>query len=150
MLRSARDYHPTTRTPEQRDRTPGLFTDLSLATRGIALQRWLLERHKKSAARWGTRAQSAPSIDDLRRLCIQRVPEVVLRYFLGGAGEEISLERNRKAFTDVNLNPTSGVRFDSVHMSTTVLGQEISMPIIAAPVGSQRSLWPEGEAVAAE
>jgi L-lactate dehydrogenase (cytochrome) len=150
MLRSARDHRPATMNPEQRDRTPGLFTDPSLATRGIPLQRWLLKRHKKSAARWGTRAQSAPSIDDLRRLCIQRVPEVALRYFLGGAGEEISLERNRKAFTEVTLNPTSGVRFDSVQLSTTVLGQEISMPIIAAPVGSQRSLWPEGEAVAAE
>src|SRR5258705_3990609 len=109
MLRSSHDTCPTTLQPDQRDRTPGLFTDLSLATRGIPLQRWLLEWHKKSAARWGTRAQSAPSIADLRRLCIQRVPEVVLRYFLGGAGEEISLERNRKAFTDVHLKPTTRV-----------------------------------------
>jgi L-lactate dehydrogenase (cytochrome) len=150
MLRSARENRPTTIHAGQRDRTPGLFTDLSLATRGIALQRWFLARHKKSAARWGTLAQSAPSIEDLRSLCIRRVPEVALRYFLGGAGEEISLERNRKAFTEVHLNPTSGVRFESVQMATTVLGQEISMPIIAAPLGSQRSLWPEGEAVAAE
>ena len=150
MLRSARDHCPATLKPEQGDRTPGLFTDLRLATRGIALQRWFLKRHIQSAARWGTRAQSAPSIEDLRRLCLQRVPEVALSYFLGGAGEEISLARNRKAFTDVQLNPTSGVRFDSVQMSTTVLGQEISLPIIAAPLGSQRSLWPEGEAVAAE
>src|SRR6476469_5779977 len=110
MLRSSQDTPPLTLNPEQRDRTPGLFTDLSLATRRIALQRWLLERHKKSAARWGTRAQSAPSLADLRRLCIQRVPAVALSYFSGGAGEEISLERNRKAFTEVNLNPTSGVR----------------------------------------
>jgi len=35
-------------------------------------------------------------------------------------------------------------------MVTTVLGHESAMPIIAAPLGSQRSLWPEGEAVAAE
>src|SRR5512138_1361556 len=78
----ARDLRPTTLKPEQRDRTPGLFTDLSLATRRIARQRWLLGRHKKSAACWGTRAQRAPSIEDLRRLCIQRVPEVVLSHFL--------------------------------------------------------------------
>ena len=32
---------------------------------------------------------------------------------------------------------------------TTVLGQEISLPVIAAPVGSLRNLWPRGEAVAA-
>jgi L-lactate dehydrogenase (cytochrome) len=116
----------------------------------ITGQRWLLEWHKKLAMGWGRRAESAPSIEDLRRLCIQRVPEIALRYFLGGAGEEISLERNRNAFTEVYLNPTSGVRFASIHMATTVLGREVAMPIIAAPVGSQRSLWPEGEAVAAE
>ena len=132
------------------DRTPGLFTDVSLATREMAFQRWLLARHIKSAERWGRLAAQAPAIDDLRRLCIQRVPEVVLRYFLSGSGEEISLHRNRKAFTDVELNPTSGVRFESVDLSTTVLGRTISMPIITAPVGSQRSLWPEGEAVAAQ
>jgi L-lactate dehydrogenase (cytochrome) len=132
------------------DRTPGLFTDVTLATREIAFQRWLLARHIKSAARWGKLAQQAPAIDDLRSLCIKRVPEVVLRYFLSGSGEEISLNRNRKAFTDVELNPTSGVKFESVNMSTTVLGRRISMPIITAPVGSQRSLWPEGEAVAAQ
>src|SRR5690349_2504164 len=101
-------------TSTQFDRTPGLFTDPSLATRGIPFQRWLLELHRKLAVRWGARAQSAPAIDDLRQLCIRRVPEVALRYFLGGAGEEISLERNRKAFTEVQLNPTSGVRFASV------------------------------------
>src|SRR5690242_7220761 len=110
MLKNSQDTHPTTIKPAPRDRTPGLFTDPSLATRRIPLQRWFLERHKKAAARWGALAQSAPSIEDLRRLCSQRVPEVALRYFLGGAGEEISLERNRRAFTDVQLNPTSGVR----------------------------------------
>src|SRR5271165_6198515 len=132
------------------DRAPGLFTDVTLATREIAFQRWLLARHIKSAARWGKLAAQAPAIDDLRSLCIKRVPEIVLRYFLSGSGEEISLNRNRKAFTDVELNPTSGVKFESVDLSTTVLGRRISMPIITAPVGSQRSLWPEGEAVAAE
>jgi L-lactate dehydrogenase (cytochrome) len=35
-------------------------------------------------------------------------------------------------------------------LRTTVLGQKISMPVIAAPVGSLRLLWPRGEAVAAK
>jgi isopentenyl diphosphate isomerase/L-lactate dehydrogenase-like FMN-dependent dehydrogenase len=34
-------------------------------------------------------------------------------------------------------------------MKVTVLGEEISMPVIAAPVGSLRNLWPRGEPVAA-
>src|SRR5260370_16012032 len=97
------------------DRTPGLFTDVTLATREIAFQRWLLARHIKSAARWGKLAAQAPAIDDLRSLCIKRVPEIVLRYFLSGSGEEISLNRNRKAFTDVELKDRKSTRLNSSH-----------------------------------
>src|ERR1700730_13032708 len=132
------------------DRTPGLFTDVTLATREIAFQRWLLARHIKSAARWGKLAAQAPAIDDLRSLCIKRVPEIVLRYFLSGSGEEISLNRNRKAFTYVELNPTSGVTFESVDLSHIVLGRRITIPISPARVGTKRILWPEGGGVVAE
>ena len=56
---------------------------------------------------------------------------------------------NERAFQAVRLNPRMGVRFGDVNMKVTVLGEEISMPVIAAPVGSLRNLWPRGEAVAA-
>jgi L-lactate dehydrogenase (cytochrome) len=131
-------------------RQTGLFTDVNLATREVALQRWLLARHAKSAVKWGELASKAPATADMKSLCFKRVPIIALEYFLGGAGDQISLKRNREAFTDVYINPNCAVRFNSVDMSTTVLGRKISMPIIAAPVGSQRSLWPEGEAVVAE
>ncbi len=128
-----------------------LFSELhDFAGTLVAFQRWLLGRHVKSAQRWGTLAEKCPAISDLRSLCMKRIPAVVLTYFLGGAEAEISLSRNRQAFKDVDLNPLSGIKFDSVDMRTTVLGKEIRMPVIAAPLGSQRSLWPEGEAVAAE
>ncbi len=78
------------------------------------------------------------------------VPGDAFEYFRCGAGEEISAKRNREAFKGVYLNPSGAVRFTSVDTSTTVLGARVSMPVIAAPVGSQRTLWPEGEAVVAE
>jgi L-lactate dehydrogenase (cytochrome) len=131
-------------------RTPGLFTDVSLATRKMHCQRWLLKCHIRSAEKWGALAEKAPAISDLVGLCYQRIPRNAIEYFRGGAGEEISASRNRQAFKDVYLNPSCAVKFPSVDTSTTVLGKKVAMPIIAAPVGSQRSLWPEGEAVAAE
>ena len=100
--------------------------------------------------KWGALAENAPAASDLISLCFRRIPRDAVEYFRGGAGEEISSKRNRAAFSEVYLNPSGAVRFPSVDTSTTVLGTKVSMPVIAAPVGSQRSLWPEGEAVVAE
>lgn len=113
-------------------------------------QRWLLGLHVRSAEKWGALAEKAPAISDLANLCYQRIPRDAVEYFRGGAGDEISAARNRQAFKDVYLNPSCAVNFPSVDTSTTILGKKVAMPVIAAPVGSQRSLWPEGEAVAAE
>lgn len=137
-------------TAEQIGRIPGLFTDASLATRKMPLQRLLLRAHIRSAKKWGVLAENASAVSDLMDLCFQRIPRDAVEYFRGGAGEEISAKRNREAFWEVCLNPNGAVRFPSVDTSTTLLGSKVSMPVITAPVGSQRTLWPEGEAVAAE
>jgi isopentenyl diphosphate isomerase/L-lactate dehydrogenase-like FMN-dependent dehydrogenase len=79
----------------------------------------------------------------------RRVPPVVADYFLGGASDEQTLRDNVEAFKRARFNPSYGVKLGEVDMSTTVLGHKISMPVIAAPVGSLRTLWPRGEAVAA-
>jgi len=131
-------------------RTPGLFTDACLATRKMPFQRLLLKAHVRSAKKWAALAENAAAVNDLIGLCFRRIPRDAVEYFRGGAGEEISAKRNREAFGEVYLNPNGAVRFLSVDTSTTLLGDKVSMPVVAAPVGSQRSLWLEGEAVVAE
>jgi isopentenyl diphosphate isomerase/L-lactate dehydrogenase-like FMN-dependent dehydrogenase len=69
----------------------------------------------------------------------RRVPPVVADYFLGGASDEQTLSDNVEAFKRARFNPSYGVKLGAVDMSTTVLGHKISMPVIAAPVGSLRS-----------
>lgn len=132
------------------ERAPGLFTDASLATRKIPFQRLLLKAHVAAAGKWGRLAGNAPAVNDLIELCYRRIPRDAVEYFRGGAGDEISSKRNKEAFKEVFLNPNGAVRFPSVDTSTTLLGTKVAMPVVAAPVGSQRSLWPEGEAVVAE
>jgi len=46
--------------------------------------------------------------------------------------------------------PNYGVSHDSIDLTTSVAGTNISMPIIAGPIGSLRTVWPRGEAVAAK
>jgi len=140
---------PTHGTPSA-GRTPGLYTDPRLATRKMPFQRLLLGAHRWSARHWSRRAAAAPAIADLMQLCRERMPPDAVEYYRGGAGEETSSQRNRAAFREVNLNPSVAVRFDAVDMTTTLLGTRTSMPVIVAPVGSLRTGWPEGEAVAAE
>ena len=113
------------------------------------MQRWLRARHNKSEMRWAEAVAKCLTIDDLRKVMELRVPPVVTDYFLGAAGDEQTSRDNVAAFQRARFNPFYGVKFDSVKMSTKVLGHEISIPVIAAPVGSLRTLWPHGEAVGA-
>lgn len=113
------------------------------------LEDWLNGRHAKSERRWAQAVAECHTIDDLREVMQRRVPPVVADYFLGGASDEQTLSDNVEAFKRARFNPSYGIKLSDVDMSTTVLGHKISMPVIAAPVGSLRTLWPRGEAVAA-
>lgn len=104
--------------------------------------------HRRSAIRWDSVSSSCLTIDDLRRTMRRRVPSVVSDYFFGGAGDEITLRENEQAFRDVRFAPRYGVNLSEIDTATTVLGQTISMPVIAAPIGSLRTLWPKGDAAA--
>jgi len=89
------------------------------------------------------------SIEDFRRAARRRLPPQVFDYIDGGADGEITLRENVRAYEDISFHPRSAVVTPAPDLRTTVLGIDISMPIILAPVGSSRMFWPRGEAVAA-
>jgi isopentenyl diphosphate isomerase/L-lactate dehydrogenase-like FMN-dependent dehydrogenase len=89
------------------------------------------------------------NIADLRRLAERRLPRVVFDYIDGGAEAEITLRDNCRAFDRVTFRPRCAVTFPSVDLRTTVLGHDLALPLLLAPVGSSRMFWPRGEAVAA-
>src|SRR6476620_573334 len=116
---------------------------------GAGLQAIFEARHAASRKYWAKAVEGCHTIGDLRDVMARRVPPPTADYYFGGADDEITMGDNERAFQAVRLNPRMGVRFGDVNMKVTVLGEEISMPVIAAPVGSLRNLWPRGEAVAA-
>lgn len=91
----------------------------------------------------------AVNIDDLRELARQRVPRIVFNYIDGGAEAEWTLRENRRVFETVTLRPRQAVAVPSCDLRTCVLGMELSMPILLAPVGYLRVMHPEGEIAAA-
>jgi len=89
------------------------------------------------------------NIDDLRRLAKRRLPCVVFDYIDGGAEAELTLRANCCAFEEVTFRPHCAVATPACDLRTTVLGNQLSMPLILAPVGSCRLMYPRGEEAAA-
>lgn len=89
------------------------------------------------------------NIDDFRRLARRRLPKVVFDYLDGGAGAEITLRENCRVFDDVLFRPRQAVAFTNCDLHTRVLGLDLSLPAILAPVGYSRLMHPGGEVAAA-
>ena len=114
------------------------------------LETLLTPVHRATERRWTARLNQAHTISDLERLFNRRIPPVVGDYFIGGASDEVTMRDNIGAFQQTRFTPNYGVTHDEIELSTTIAGTSISMPIIAGPIGSLRTLWPKGEAKAAE
>jgi L-lactate dehydrogenase (cytochrome) len=89
------------------------------------------------------------NIEDLRQLARRRVPKVVFNYIDGGAEGEWTLRENRQAFDAVTFRPRQAVAVPTCDLRTRVLGVELSMPMLLAPVGYLRVMHPDGEVAAA-
>jgi isopentenyl diphosphate isomerase/L-lactate dehydrogenase-like FMN-dependent dehydrogenase len=89
------------------------------------------------------------NIEDLRRAAKRRLPRVVFDYIDGGAEDEWTLRANCRAFEAVTLRPRGAIATPVCEMGTTVLGTPLTMPVILAPVGSCRLMYPRGEEAAA-
>ena len=78
-------------------------------------------------------------------LARERMPSDLYDYIRGGAVDEITLRRNRRALDDTLLNPRVLVDVSDRDLSTTVLGHRLEFPVMVGPAGPQRQAHPEGE-----
>ena len=85
------------------------------------------------------------NVNDFRKLAKQKLPSPIFHYIDGAADDEVTYERNTRAYEDCDLIPNvlSGIK--EIDMSTTVLGQRLEMPIYCAPTALQRLFHYEGE-----
>jgi isopentenyl diphosphate isomerase/L-lactate dehydrogenase-like FMN-dependent dehydrogenase len=85
------------------------------------------------------------NIADLERLAAERLEPGPHGYFAGGAGDERTLRRNAEAFEGWELRPRVLIDVSDVSTRATVLGTEVEMPILVAPVAFQLLAHPDGE-----
>ncbi len=88
-------------------------------------------------------------IEDFRPIARQRVPKPVFDYLDGGAEGEVTLRENCRVFNDVTFRPRHAVAVAQCDLRTRVLGFDLSLPFLLAPVGYSRLMHPGGEVAAA-
>ena len=91
------------------------------------------------------RLQSAASIEDLRRIARRRLPGGVFDYIDGGAEDEVAMDRNTRAFREMEFVPRVLRDMGNVDTTGTILGREVPFPLILAPTGFTRIAHPPGE-----
>ena len=91
----------------------------------------------------------AVSIADLRTLAKRRLPRAVFDYLDGGAEDEITLRENCRVYDDVIFRPRHAVALAGCSLRTRILGLDLALPFLLAPVGYSRLMEPGGEVSAA-
>jgi 4-hydroxymandelate oxidase len=82
---------------------------------------------------------------DFEAIARAKLPKMVYDYYASGAQDEITLRENRAAFDRIRLRYRVLRDISQRNLSTTVLGQSISMPVLIAPTAFQRMAHPDGE-----
>jgi len=91
------------------------------------------------------RLQEAQTIWDLRDIAKKRTPKGPFDYTDGAAEFELSLERARQAYKDIELVPNILRDVSSVDISRKVFDKTYKMPLGIAPTGFTRLMQTEGE-----
>ncbi len=90
------------------------------------------------------------NIEDLRVLAEKRVPRVFYDYADSGSWTEQTYRENTTDFEKIRLRQRVAVNMEGRSTKTTMVGQEVAMPVALAPVGLLGMQHADGEILAAK
>jgi 4-hydroxymandelate oxidase len=90
-------------------------------------------------------ARQLLNVDDYEAAADDRMPQMGFDYYASGADDETTLYENRAAYAATPLHYRVLVDVSKREPSTSVLGSQLSMPIIIAPTAFHRLAHDEGE-----
>ncbi|MGH3521062.1 MAG: pre-mycofactocin synthase MftD [Haloechinothrix sp.] len=88
------------------------------------------------------------TVAEAQRMAKKRVPKSVYLALLAGSERGLTLDDNVAAFGQLGFRPHIADLPQTRNQATTVLGQEISLPVILSPTGVQ-AVHPDGEVAVA-
>ncbi|XP_058079573.1 peroxisomal (S)-2-hydroxyacid oxidase GLO4-like isoform X1 [Magnolia sinica] len=89
------------------------------------------------------------NISEFQELARQALPKMSYDYFSGGAEDEHTLRENVEAFRRITFQPRILIDVSNVDVSSSILGYNVSAPIMVAPTGLHKLAHPEGEVATA-
>src|SRR5436853_6630702 len=89
------------------------------------------------------------NLHEFESLAKAKLPVMAYDYYSSGACDEITLNRNQSAYREILLKYRVLVDVSSRYLSTTVLGQKLSFPVMIAPTAFQKMAHAEGECATA-
>ena len=90
------------------------------------------------------------NIEDLRLLAKRRVPRMFYDYADSGSWTEGTYRANESDFQKIKLRQRVAVNMDNRSLRSTMIGQEVAMPVALAPVGLTGMQHADGEILAAK
>ncbi len=89
------------------------------------------------------------NIEDLRRIARRKVPRALFQYVDHGSYDEITYRENSNALRDIRLRQRVLVETANPSLATTLLGEQLALPVAIAPTGLTGLLHGDGEMLAA-
>ncbi len=95
-------------------------------------------------------SDAAPiNLADLERLAREALSPMAFDYYASGALDEVTLGENEAAWRRLRLHYRVLVDVRQRSLATTVLGADVTLPVLVAPTAFQRLAHPEGEVATA-
>lgn len=88
------------------------------------------------------------SVAEAQRRARKRLPSSVYSALIAGSERGLSLQGNQAAFSELGLAPRVVGQHEKRELATSVMGLDVSMPVIISPTGVQ-AVHPDGEVAVA-
>ncbi len=84
------------------------------------------------------------SVAEAQRRARKRLPKSVYDALLAGSEKGVTVDDNAAAFAELGFAPITAGQPAARELATTVMGQEIALPVLISPTGVQ-AVHPDGE-----
>ncbi|MFO1091047.1 MAG: alpha-hydroxy acid oxidase [Hyphomicrobiales bacterium] len=88
-------------------------------------------------------------VEEMRQIARRRVPKMFYDYVDSGSWTEGTYRANETAFDKIGLRQRVAVDLSSRSLKSTMIGQDVAMPVALAPTGLTGMVHPDGEIIAA-
>ena len=85
------------------------------------------------------------NLDDIERAATKRLSYRAWAYYFSAADDLVSKSLNNRAYRSILMRPRIFIDVNTCNLSTTLLGNRVSMPLFVCPAAMARLAHPDGE-----